>query len=41
MADDVLMPFLVIHWKAVNDAVWEDGWQDEHAFLSVPMTLLT
>jgi hypothetical protein len=32
MANDVLMPLLVIHRKTVNDVVWEDGWRDGHGF---------
>jgi hypothetical protein len=32
-ACDVLMPFLVIHQKTGDDAVWEDGWRNEQNFL--------
>jgi hypothetical protein len=33
MAGDVLMSLLLIHWKTVDDAVWEDGWRDGQDFL--------
>jgi hypothetical protein len=32
-ASDVLTPLLVIHWKAVDDAIWEDRWRTGEDFL--------
>jgi hypothetical protein len=41
MAVDVLMPFLIIHRKTIDDTIWENGGKIGTIFSSVPMTRLT